>query len=252
LSTHWSCPRLLLLMTPFILALLMVFMSGAGSAAEIPGNGDFRLFKDPPAANDFTMVTSDGNQVRLSDLKGSVVILNFWRQECPYCVVEKRHLKALMQRLSTSDVKVVCVNFWDNPAAVRAYGRKNGGELLVAARPDTGASVVENRVKGRLMGYYVVNEAGEAIYEVKGFPSSYVIDKEGRVIAAHMGMAEWATPPVRNWIASLMGTETPADHVAPREHELPSWIDRLLSGATNGIPTSGPIAERRAQAAPTN
>ena len=67
------------------------------------------------------------------------------------------------------------------------------------------------------MGYYVVNEAGEAIYEVKGFPSSYVIDKEGRVIAAHMGMAEWATPPVRNWIASLMGTETPAGHVAPRE-----------------------------------
>jgi peroxiredoxin len=245
-------PYFLLRMMMLVLSMLMIPLSGSGSAAETPPSGDFRLFKDPPAANDFTMVTSDGNQVRLSDLRGSVVILNFWRQECPYCVVEKRHLKALMQRLNTSDVKVVCVNFWDNPAAVRAYGRKNGGELLVAARPDTGASVVENLVKGRLMGYYVVNEAGEAIYEVKGFPSSYVIDKEGRVIAAHMGMAEWATPPVRNWIASLMGTETPGSHVAPREYELPLWIDRLLSGSTIGIPTSGPITERRAQAAPTN
>jgi peroxiredoxin len=227
----------------------MAGTDGAGLAAETPSRSEFHLFKAAPAANDFSMVNPDGGPLKLSDLKGSVVILNFWRRDCQYCVMEKRHLKEMVQRLNRTDLKVVCVNLWDSPTEVRTYGRKNGGDLLVAARPDGTRSVVENVVRGRLMGYYILNEAGEAIYEVKGFPSSYVIDKGGRVIAAHMGMAEWAAPSVRNWIASLMGTKGSGDHIAPDQYELPSWIDRLLSGLPNGFPASRATGERRAYAA---
>ncbi|MBI4962311.1 MAG: TlpA family protein disulfide reductase [Desulfomonile tiedjei] len=239
-------------MALIFLATLAACPNDLGLAAEIPNRSDFRVFKTPPGANDFTMVTPDGSPIKLSDLKGSVVVLNFWRRDCHYCVMEKKHLKDMVQKLNRPDVKVVCVNFWDNPDEVRSYGRKNGGELLVAARSDRKPSVMENMIRGRLMGYYVLNEAGEAIYEVKGFPSSYVIDKEGRVVATHVGMAEWSAPTVRNWITGLVGQIGPSDHAAPDQYELPSWIERLLSGLPNGIPTLGSKSERRAQAGPAN
>jgi len=221
-------------------------------AAETPSGSEFRFFKEHPAANDFAMVASDGSPLRLSEFKGSVVILNFWRRNCQYCVMEKRHLKEMAQKLSRSDLKVICANLWDSPSEVKAYGRKSGGKLVIAARPDGSRSVVENTVKGKLMGYYVLSEAGEAIYEVKGFPSSYVIDKEGRVIAGHVGMARWAAPSVQNWISGLMGTRTPGDNLAPDQYKLPIWIDRLLSAAPTETPRSGITNGRRAQVGPTN
>jgi thiol-disulfide isomerase/thioredoxin len=188
----------------------------------------------------------------LSDLKGSVVILNFWRRNCHYCVMEKRHLKEMVQKLNRPDLKVVCVNFWDNPSEVQAYGRKNRGELVFASRPDRGRCVMENVVRGRVMGYYVLNEAGEAIYEVKGFPSSYVIDKEGRVIAGHIGLAQWTAASVRNWISELMGTKGAADYLLQDQYQLPGWIDRLLNASPNRILSSEMAHGRRAQAGPTN
>jgi thiol-disulfide isomerase/thioredoxin len=230
----------------------LVVPDGRGWAAGTPGAGQFRVFKDHPEANDFAMVTSDGSRIRLSDLKGSVVILNFWRRNCHYCVMEKRHLKEMVQKLNRPDLKVVCVNFWDNPAEVQAYGRKNRGELVFASRPDRGRCVMENVVRGRVMGYYVLNEAGEAIYEVKGFPSSYVIDKEGRVIAGHIGLAQWAAASVRNWIFDLMGTQGPGNCLLQDQYQLPGWIDRLLNASPNRIPSSEMARGRRAQVGPTN
>lgn len=214
-----------------ILATVSVLMVNpvVGWAEKPQGMSDFRFYPSPSPANDFPMTTPQGNTLKLSDLKGQVVILNFWRENCPYCVIEKRHLKGMLKQVNQADVKVLCVNFWDSPAAVKQYGLQAGGDLLIAARPAEGPRVVQNVLKGRLMGYYVVNEEREAIYEVKGFPTSYVIDKAGAIVAEHVGMADWAQPVVRNWIAKLAGDgRTPTS--APEEYTLPDWLDRLLSG----------------------
>ncbi len=232
------------------LAWTLAVPNGLAQASGPPSGNDFLLFKDQPEAHDFAMVSPDGSPIRLSDLKGSVVILSFWRQNCHYCVMEKKQLTEMVQSLGRPDLKVLCVNLWDNPAQVRAYGRKNGRELMVAARPDGNRSVMENVVRGRLMGYYVLNEAGEAIYEVKGFPSSYVIDKEGRVVAGHMGFARWAAAPVQHWISSLVETKIRNDNLPQDEYELPLWIDRLLSASPNGMSPLDLADERRAQVGP--
>jgi len=217
-----------------------------GRAEKRPGLGGFEFFSNPSLAHDFPMTTTQGETIKLSDLKGQVVILNFWRENCPYCVLEKKYLKGMLRQLDQASVKVLCVNFWDNPAAVRQYGQKAGADLLIAARPPEGARVVQNVFKGRLMGYYLVNQDREAIYEVKGFPSSYVIDKAGTIVAAHVGMADWTQPAVRNWIAQLAGTDT-APNSATDDYVLPEWLDRLLSGSAPvsvrslaGAASSGP------------
>ena len=199
--------------------------AGAAGAAE---EAAFQFFKNPPIANDLKMGTLDGGVVSLSGLKGKVVVLNFWRKDCQYCGMEKGILKNMLHSMNTDDLKVVCVNLWDQPSWVMSYGKSNGGELIIASRPEGRQAVVENVVRGRLMGYYIVNEQKEAIYEIKGFPSSYVINKEGQVVAAHMGLAPWNSPPVRKWLSGLVGMAKSGPRY-DADYELPPWLDRLLT-----------------------
>lgn len=206
-------------------------------AAESSAMENFHFFETPPDANDLTVVTTDDKSLKLSELKGKVVLLNFWRQNCRYCQQEKQYLKEMMKALNTNDLVVLCVDFWDRPAWVKSYAKQNPGGMVFAFQPSGYETVMENIVKGRIMGYFVLNEAKEAIYEVKGFPSTYVIDKEGKVVAAHLGMARWTDPLVLKWLSSLITPITTAPFSPPDEYyETPSWLEHLLTGAPEAQP----------------
>lgn len=200
-------------------------------AAEGGGLSEFSFFDDPPAAYDFKLGTLDGRIFNLSDLKGNVVILNFWKSNCPYCVEEKGLFRKMLAEMKRPDLAVVCVNLWDDPSWVKKYAAQHHEELFLATRPDNRKWVQENIVKGRVASYFIVNEAREAIYEVSGFPSTYVIDKEGRVVAGHVGMARWDSQGVRRWVSGLLGplptAPTPGDQA---DQHLSEWMDRLLAG----------------------
>jgi peroxiredoxin len=218
----------------FWIAATVVLLSGAGPVfgAGGPKGLDFQFFKNRPDANNFQMGIVDGKVVNLSDYKGKVVLLNFWRKNCPYCDMEKNHLSAMLQSFGRTDLEVLCVNLWDDPSWVKAYAARSPRPFTIASRAAGRRSVVENVVNGRTMGYYVVNGSNEAIYEVKGFPSTYVIDKRGKVVATHMGLAPWSVPSVMRWLSELMGEG--ADTPVERASDLPEWLDRLLGGRPNG------------------
>jgi peroxiredoxin len=201
---------------------------------------DFHFFEEPPEANDMTMATADGRTIKISDFKGKVVLLNFWRQNCRYCQQEKEYLKGMIGKLSNDDIKVLCVDFWDPASWVKSYAKKNGGELIFAFKPENVEPVVENIVKGRIMGYFILSESKEAIYEVKGFPSTYVIGREGKVVAAHLGMAKWADPMVVHWLSRLLGMGGAPYSPADAYYELPEWFERILAGPAESTAGSQP------------
>jgi len=223
--------------TVLILTLISIACPAWAMAPGGLEKSDFQFFTNPPPANDLKMGTSEGGILNLSDLKGRVVLLNFWRKDCQYCDLEKGQLKSMLQHVNPADVTVLCVNLWDSPAWVRQYAKKNGHNLNVLSKVEGRQAIVENVVGGRPLGYYVVNDNREAVYEVRGFPSTYVINKEGRVLASHLGLARWNSPPIRNWILELAraGTAGPRNESKTNgEVELPAWMDRLLSNATAG------------------
>lgn len=157
----------------------------------------------------------------------------------------------MMQQMNRPDLEVVCVDLWDNPAWVKkSYSPKSHGALVFATKANDQRWVVENTVRGRVMGYYVVNEANEAIYEVSGFPTSYVINKEGRVVASHMGMADWSSRWVTKWLSQLLGKPEPLGAREELEERLSPWIERLLTNSVPVMPSGGPTRGQRARFEP--
>jgi thiol-disulfide isomerase/thioredoxin len=219
--------RILIMLAP-----LAAFGSLPATAAESTAMENFYVFESPPDANDLMMKTPDGRNIKLSDFQGKVVLLNFWRQNCRYCHREKGYLNSLKEAIKSDKLVVICVDFWDEPKWVMSYAKENPGHMLFAMKPDGTEPAIENMVKGRLLGYFIVNDEKEAIYEVKGFPSTYVISKDGKVLAAHLGMGTWNDPNVVEWLTHLVAVGTAPYSSAEEYRELPSWLDRLLGGGT--------------------
>jgi peroxiredoxin len=84
-------------------------------------------------APDFQLTTLEGETLRLSDLRGQWVILNFWATWCEPCVRELPDLIALAQETET---RLLAINMREDEATVRAFLAKHQLELTVLMSPD--------------------------------------------------------------------------------------------------------------------
>ena len=117
------------------------------------------LVKIGQQAPDFTVEMLDGSRVRLSELRGEVVLLTFWDPECPAC----RNEMAAAPSSIVNRMRAACVNYL--PIS-RGYDRKtiedfcanNGYEFSVGLDPD---------------------KAIYSLYATKYVPRSFLIDKRG-------------------------------------------------------------------------
>jgi peroxiredoxin/tetratricopeptide (TPR) repeat protein len=108
-------------------------------------------------APDFQLSTLDKKTVRLADLKGKVVVVNFWATWCGPCVAELPQLqKSYDAHKSNPRVVFIAVSVDENRAAVRPFVERNGLKMVVAY--DDGAA-------GR--------------YQLDGVPATFIIDRDG-------------------------------------------------------------------------
>lgn len=130
----------------------------------------------PPgsAAPDFEVTLLDGTRFRLSERRGSVVWLCFWRLACPPCRVELPHLDRLHERYGANGLVVVGVNFADDGETARAYLRKE--RIGFANAADTSAAVKDL--------YY---RRYQTVRGQSAVPLNYIIDREGRIADAWYG-----------------------------------------------------------------
>jgi thiol-disulfide isomerase/thioredoxin len=139
----------------------------AFSGAQIPV-----LRRRTPAA-DFTASRLDGTPVRLSGLKGKVVFLNFWATWCPPCQEEMPSIEALYRRFQGKDLEFLAVDIQEDKDEVAAF-MKEYGLSFPAALDSTGRISAE--------------------YGIRGIPATFIIDREGGVIAVVVGSRDWNTP----------------------------------------------------------
>ena len=166
----------------FLLALaaaLSAALAGAPQAASAePGPplegvfaDNFNLAEEPLPAPQEPFRRGDGSAVSLADFTGRVVLLNFWATWCGPCVREMPSLDRLQAALGPEGLEVVAVSEDRKQALAEAF--------LVEHRLDHLALYMDQRGK--------VAQA----FGLRGLPTTYLIDRQGRLVGGLQGPAEW-------------------------------------------------------------
>jgi peroxiredoxin len=130
----------------------------------------FTVYDKPAAARDVSARSLDGKTVRLSDLRGKIVLLNFWATWCPPCREEMPALEKLWKGMKDKDFTIMGISGGESMSVVKRFVEIGGYTYPIYADPSS--------------------EAASA-YGIRFIPTTYVIDKEGAVIAMKSGGAAY-------------------------------------------------------------
>lgn len=141
-------------------------------------------------APDFSLVDLDGKSVKLSDLRGKVVVLDFWATWCGPCIMSFPGMKLSMDKFKDNpNVKFLFVNTYER---VSADQWKSTVSTFVKQRGFTSFPVILD-VGGEVAGSYGVN----------GIPAKFCIDKEGKIkfkSTGYLGSNDAIVAEMTHWI----------------------------------------------------
>jgi len=134
------------------------------------------------AAKDFPL-TLDGKPVHLSDLRGKVVVLNFWATWCPPCMDEAPSLNQLQQQIAPQ------------------------GGVVLGVSVDDDASAYDNFLESYKITFPTYRDPSGQIavdYGTSMFPETYIIDRHGRFDRKIIGKQDWTSPAMMAYFDSLL------------------------------------------------
>jgi peroxiredoxin len=141
----------------------------------------------------FGSSTLDGQPLALTDLRGRVVILNFWASWCLECRAEMPRLEGLHRVYAARGLAIVGVNAREDARAARRHAEALGLTFPLVLDPD-----------GKI----------NALYGVIGLPTNFVVGRDGRAVAFGVGPHEWGSVPARALLEALLAE--PASRAGPR------------------------------------
>ncbi len=118
------------------------------------------------AAPDFTLPSSSGSNVRLSELKGEVILLNFWASWCGPCRVEMPSLNKLHNKYKSIGFKVIGVNVEESNTNAKVFLKENKVSFPILWDK-------KNKVSKQ--------------YHVSAMPTTVLIDRDGKIRYIHKG-----------------------------------------------------------------
>jgi thiol-disulfide isomerase/thioredoxin len=139
----------------------------------------------PAPAPEFTLEDMDEELHSLKDLRGKVVLLNFWATWCPPCRREMPSMERLYQKLNGEDFTVIAVNQMEDGDHVFAYIGQLDVDPTFTILFDKDSKVSNS-------------------FQVNGLPTTYLIDKQGNIRYRAIGGREFDHPEVEKQIMQLM------------------------------------------------
>lgn len=120
-----------------------------------------------------TFVSITGETLSFDQLKGKVVLVNFWATSCTGCIAEMPHLMAAHHRFANKGYETVAIAMsYDRPDYVINFTKTRGLPFKIALDHD-----------GKL---------AEAFGGIVGTPTSFLLDKQGRIIQKFVGAPDFA------------------------------------------------------------
>jgi len=141
----------------------VVFQKKSNHPVLVEKNPESDFIKGEKAL-DFIVTDLKGKTIKLSELKGKVVVLNFWFTKCGPCVVEMPKLNELVKDYKNTNVVFLAITF-----------NKKG--------------VVENFLDETVFNYTIAANANDVItmYGVQSYPTSIIINKKGVIVFKEIG-----------------------------------------------------------------
>jgi|LAHS01.1.fsa_nt_gb peroxiredoxin len=147
----------------------VVFTAGIASAQK-SADADGNYVKVGEQVPSFTITMLNGKTLNINNLKGKVVLVNFWATWCPYCVQElTRFPEEIVKKYAGKDFAVVCIDRMDGKRETQAK--------------------VEEFMKAKGYKFPVgLDEGGKVfgMFATSGIPRNYVIGKDGKI--AYIGV----------------------------------------------------------------
>ena len=146
-----------LLRSGAVAALTLGLCLSAGSVMAVPGKGK---------APDFTLKSMSGSNVKLSEHRGEVVMINFWASWCAPCRQEMPLLEDLYKRY------------------------KDGGFTLLGVNVEEDSSAAQNLLKQVRVSFPILFDNTNSVsqlYKVEAMPSTVILDRDGNVRYLHKG-----------------------------------------------------------------
>jgi cytochrome c biogenesis protein CcmG/thiol:disulfide interchange protein DsbE len=147
-----------------LLALLGVLLLNRGTAVSPTAIGN--------PAPDVVLADLDGNPIRLADLRGRPVVVNFWASWCGPCVEEFPLLRRAAERYAADGLVVIGIVVRDRSEAARDFMMRNGATWAAAMDP---------------------GERVALAYGILGPPETYFVERDGTIAARQIGQLSAAS-----------------------------------------------------------
>jgi peroxiredoxin len=141
------------------------------------------LVVEPYPAPLFATETAQGRKIKMGDFKGKLVILNFWTTWCPPCRLEMPSMERLYRDFKGDGLEIVAANFMESKDSINSFVNENGFTFKVLL--DRDGDIAQK-------------------YGVHALPVTFVIGRDGKVLAKSFGYKDWYSEETQKLVASLL------------------------------------------------
>ncbi|HFQ14194.1 MAG TPA: TlpA family protein disulfide reductase [Gammaproteobacteria bacterium] len=159
------------------LLLILAIIAALPAAAESAGK--------PEAAPDIDIRTAQ-REFRLSSLRGNVIYLDFWASWCTPCRESFPWMNRMEQKYSARGFKIIAINLDEDRSRAEVFLKKYPARFTI--------------------GFDAAGKSAE-IFDVRGMPSSYLIDRQGKLITRHIGFRQKDTAGLESAIRSALNRQ---------------------------------------------
>ena len=162
------------------LVVLLTFLSTI--PAPTLARDDLSAYDTRTAAPAFELADPSGKRYALKDYKGKVLVVNFWATWCPPCRKEMPSMQRLWRALQAQGVELIAIDFGESAEDVAAFAAETGIEIPLLLDP-----------------------TGDIVHKFKavGLPTTFIIDRQGRLAYHAAGEREWDAPKIAAVLAKL-------------------------------------------------
>ncbi len=151
-----------------------------------PDGTDAQLnaLEEPVAAPPLERRGLEGDTHRLEDYRGEVVLINFWASWCPPCIHEMPSMQLLEDELGDEGFRILAVNLGEDEDTIRRF--------------------IENEVRTEFTILLDPDQDSLEDWRAMAYPTSYVVDRNGRLRYYLFGAIEWTEPAVIDQIREVL------------------------------------------------